>query len=186
MNVDRPHHPVAGISDRKGADPAFLHQAHGVGRQRLRADRDRALGHGILDAHCLDIGTTLEYPAQIAVGEHTRERAIGALDRGHTHSLSGDLENGLRKPGTELNPRQGRIAAHHIVDQGEQFAAKRAPWVRAGKVIGTEAARIEQCHRQGVAQCKRSRCAGRGREIERTGFAIDRGIEMDISQPRER
>ncbi len=57
--------------------------------------------------------------------------------------------------------------------------------MRAGKVIGSEAARIEKRNGKGIAQRKRRRGAGSGCEIEGTGLAIHRGIEMHISEPRE-
>ncbi len=183
--MDCAHHPLIGVGHGQRADAPLVHQSHGFSGECLRADGDRARCHRVLDPHGLDVGAALEHPAQVAVGEDACERAIGAFDCGHAHALAGDLENGLGKPRAELDPGQGGVAAHHVVDQREELSAQGATRVRAGKVIRPEAARIEKRDGQGITQRKRRRGAGSGRKIERTGLAIDRGIEMHIGEPCE-
>ena len=66
---------------------------------------------------------------------------------------------------------------------GEQLASERAARMRAGKVIGPEAAGIEQGNGQRIAQRQRCRRAGGGRQIERAGFLVDPGIQMRVRLP---
>ncbi len=186
MNVDCAHHPMISVGHGQRTDAPLVHQSHGFGGECLRADGDRARRHRVLDPHGLDVGAALEHAAQVAVGEDARERPIGAFDCSHAHALAGDLKDGLGKPRAELDPWQGRVTAHHVVDQCEELSAQGATRVRAGKVIGPEAARIEQRDGQGITQRKRGGRAGSGCKIERTGLAIDRGIEMHIGEPGER
>ncbi len=124
--MDCAHHPVMSVGDGQRADSPLVHQAHGFSGKRLRADGDRARCHRVVDPHGLDVGAALEHPTQIAVGEHAHERAVGAFDCSHAHALAGDLKDGLGKPRAELHPGQGRIAAHHVVDQREELSAKGA------------------------------------------------------------
>jgi hypothetical protein len=72
------------------------------------------------------------------------------------------------------------IAAHHVGDVGQQLAAERAAGVGAGEVLGTKAACVEQGHGQRVAQCQGRGGAGGWRQIQRAGFLVDAGVEVNV------
>ena len=60
------------------------------------------------------------------------------------------------------------------------------PGVRAGEVLGVEAARVQQRHRQRVAQRQLRGGAGGGRQVQRAGFLLDAAVEHDVGVPRQR
>ena len=55
----------------------------------------------------------------------------------------------------------------------------------AGKIIGAEAARVEQGDRQCIAQRQRRGRAGGRRQIMRASLLGDAGIQMNIRLSRE-
>ncbi|MNJ75893.1 hypothetical protein D3C77_730700 [compost metagenome] len=69
---------------------------------------------------------------------------------------------------------------HHVFDLEQQAAAKRTTWVREGKVLGSEAAGLEQGDGQCVAQHQRCRGRGGRGQVERAGFLLDAGVEIDL------
>ena len=75
--------------------------------------------------------------------------------------------------------------AHDVADVGQQSATKRSTWMRARKVVGSKAARVEQRHRERVAERECGRGAGGRCEIERAGFFCDRGFEMHVGLQRQ-
>ena len=71
------------------------------------------------------------------------------------------------------HPRHRVAAAHQVVHVHQQLAAERAAGVRAREVLLAEAARVEQRHRQRVAQRHLRRGAGGGRQVQRAGLLVD-------------
>ncbi|MGC3988846.1 MAG: hypothetical protein QM796_04010 [Chthoniobacteraceae bacterium] len=57
--------------------------------------------------------------------------------------------------------------------------------MKAGKVVLLEAARLQQNHRQRIAEHEHIRGAGGGGEIERAGLALDAHVEMHVAVFRE-
>jgi hypothetical protein len=74
----------------------------------------------------------------------------------------------------------GTSDLHHVADMGEQFATERSAGVGAGEIVGAEAARIEQGDGQRVTERQRCGRAGGGRQIQRAGFLVDAGVEVDV------
>jgi hypothetical protein len=58
--------------------------------------------------------------------------------------------------------------------------------MRTGEVLGPEAARIEQRHRQCVAQGELRRGAGGGRQVQRARFLFHAAVQHDVGMPGER
>jgi hypothetical protein len=78
------------------------------------------------------------------------------------------------------------IDLHDVGDVGQQLAAQRATGVGAGEIVGAETARVEQGDRQCIAegQC-RGGAGGRG-QVQRAGFLVDAGVEVDVGFLGER
>jgi hypothetical protein len=70
--------------------------------------------------------------------------------------------------------------AHHVANVRQQATPERAARVGTGKIFGAKATRIEQGHRQRVAQCQHGGGAGGRRQIERARFLRHRGVEVHV------
>ena len=117
--------------------------------------------------------TVFEQAAQVAIGEDAHHVRIGIDHQRSAQALGTHLAHDLAEIGIQRYGGRCVAGAHHVGHGGEQAATQGAAGVRAGEVLGLEAARIEQRHGQRVAQRQLRGGAGGGRQVERAGFLLD-------------
>lgn len=137
----------------------------------------KCLGVDGARAACHHLGE--EQAAHIAASSSARRRSpsvkmpIGSPS-GPTMAVGAQppavITQGLGHGGIGVDSGHRVGTAHDVADAGEKAASERSTWMRARKIVGGKAARVEQRHRERVAECERGGGAGGGREIERAGF----------------
>ena len=74
---------------------------------------------------------------------------------------------------------------HDVGDVQQQAATERTGRMRAGEVVGGEAARLQQGDRERIAHRQRRGGAGGGGERQRAGFGGDAHVEVDVGLARQ-
>ena len=99
-------------------------------------------------------------------------RPVAVDHGGEAQALAGHLAQQFVEAGAGRHLRHGVAAAHEVAHVHQQLAAERAAGVRAREVLLAKAARVEQRHRQRVAQRHLRRGAGGGRQVQRAGLLV--------------
>ena len=90
-------------------------------------------------------------------------------------STSASLERGIR-----VHARHVVAGMHDIGDVQQQAPAQRAGRVRAGEIVGGEAARLQQGHRQRIAHGQRGGGAGGRGQVQRAGLGRHADIQVHV------
>jgi hypothetical protein len=125
------------------------------------------------------VGPGFDAPAQVAVGKDAQHLPAPSTTAEQPRPLA--LISRIRSLKLASgHAGHGVAAAHHVAHMGQQLAAQRTAGVRAGKVFGAEAPRVEQGHGQGVAHGQLGGGAGRGGQVQRAGFALHAAVEHQV------
>ena len=79
---------------------------------------------------------------QVAVGEHAQQAVLG-VDHGRHAQACASSPPGLRTGGIAVHARHRLAGVHHVADVQQQAAAEGTGGMRAGEIVGREAARFQ-------------------------------------------
>jgi hypothetical protein len=116
----------------------------------------------------LDVVVLLQGAAQVAVGEDSEAACpAGSTIAGHADALLRHLDDRVGQQVAGAAARQLLALAHDVAHVHQQPPAEGARGMVHREVVALEAARVEERHRERIAQGERRRGARGGREVER-------------------
>ena len=86
---------------------------------------------------------------------------------------------------SERDEGKRALRSHDLMHPQEQAAPNHPGRMETGEIFFLESARLEQDHRERVAQREHDGGAGSRREIQRTGFLLDIYIEKNVGILRQ-
>ena len=133
--------------------------------------------HDLLCAETAQIDALFNQASQVAIGKNAQYLSRFINDGRRTQTFAAHLAHQITEARVRSDSGHGLARAHHVAHVRKQFAPKCTARMRACEILRLETARIQQRHRQCVPQSELRRGAGGGRQIQRTGFFLDRAIQ---------
>lgn len=178
MDIEGANERPGFIDYRQRGDAVLLHQVYGLGGEFAGTDGLAGVGHDVAHPRRMDVDPLIERATQITVRVHADGLARSIDHDGHAEPFARNLQQAFGHAGVRADAWHGVAAAHDVGDAHQQPAAECAARMRAGEILGSETARLEQSDGQRIAHGERGRGARSRREIERTGFLGDTDVEM--------
>ncbi len=163
-----------------------LHHFDGLDRQSVRAYGAGRWGHDAGDGGVLQIDPFFKGSPQIAVGEDAKNPALRRSDDHQSEPAPRHRQDSLGEQYLWRDRGYGVDSAHDVADVGEQAATQGAARMRAGKIVRSEAAGIEERHCQGIPKGERRGGTGCRGQVVGAGFLGDSRIQVDVGLPRQR
>ena len=176
MHVERPQNVVFVVHHEQAVDLERLHQLHDLDREAVGVRGLGAACHDLGDTGLVDIHAARQHAPQVAVSEYAHQRAVAVHHAGHAEALAGHFQQRLAQARVLADLGNGGAGVHDVAHVQQQAPAEAAGRMRTRKILAREAARLEQRHRQCVADSERGRGAGGRRQVVRAGFLLDAGV----------
>ena len=124
----------------------------------------------------------LKMPDEIAVGKNPEQIAHRhRRPRRRRRALRSSLSRTARILRIRRDQRERLARPHDLVDAHEQTAPNHSGRMKFGEILLLKSARLEQHHRQRVAQREHDGRARGRRQIQRTRFLFDVHVEKDVA-----
>ncbi len=186
MHVECAHELAVIVHDEQAEYLALLHDRRRFGRQGVRPGHHGMGGHQVAHLDVVNGGlSAFQGAAQVAVREGPDEPALLIHHGGHAQRLVGHFHERLRHGRPGRDARHPQVPVHDFLDREQQPFPEGPAGMGAGEVGGGKTPGLEQGDGQGVPQCQYGRGAGRGRQVERAGFARNRGVQVHVRQAGE-
>ena len=128
----------------------------------------------------MQVGTFLQRAAQVAVGKDADHALVRVNDGGDAHPASRHLDDCIGERCAFVNTWHILSRAHDIAHVREKFPTERPAGMGARKFVAAETFCLHDGDRKRVPKRERRSGAGRGREVERTGFFLRARVDVHV------
>ena len=142
MHIEGANQPIVIVHHQHAVDAQSFHLLDGLRCQAVCVNGAWVALHQVGDfcAAQVDIGS--KNAAQVAVGEDAQDVLLVVNDGRHAVTFGAHFKQCVSKAAVAAHLGQSQASMHDVADTHEQSAPKLATWMGAGKVSGTEAARL--------------------------------------------